>query len=312
MISVIMLTYNREHLLENMIRDVLNQQYRTFEFIIIDNGSTDKTSQLLKKYSDVDSRIKIFRMEKPVSIGCARNIGLSKAKGEYVTFVDDDDRLEADYLSFLYNLLIENDADISICGCTEGDGISRHPQCIYHEKMIINGEEAVKLLINRKYIRAGMPTKLYKKTLLDRYPFEEKVQNEDIHTQYKYLLCAKKIAMQGEDKYYILRHDGNISGFTSDASKWNSRILSDYLTAYRNRTEFVRQNAPNIYQLAQYSQWAFMLSMINKIQQYNLSDCEELLHLLKKEIFVHKEEILNSQYIKDFELQWMEMYIKNG
>lgn len=145
MISVIMLTYNREKFVFNMIEDVLKQSYKNFEFLIIDNGSVDGTPLLLNKYSDNDTRIRIITLPGG-SIGHARNVGVNSAKGDYIAFVDDDDRIETDYLEFLYNLVQSNEADIAICGTSEGDGCSRKPQCILNEKRVMSGEEAVRRL----------------------------------------------------------------------------------------------------------------------------------------------------------------------
>ena len=80
-------------------------------------------------------------------------------------------------LEFLFSLIEENNADIAMCGATEGNGHTKSPQCLFDEKMVLTGEEALRLLLGRKYIRAGMPTKLYKREILERYPFEENCKN---------------------------------------------------------------------------------------------------------------------------------------
>lgn len=309
MVSVIMLTFNREEFVGNMIEDILVQNYSDFEFIIINNGSTDGTEERLSRYAESDSRIKVLTPKGPYSIGRGRNIGLRNAKGEYIAFVDDDDRVERDYLEFLVSLMKENGADMSMCGGTEGDGRTKEPQCIFNEKMVLTGEEALRLLLGRKYIRAGMPTKLYRREILERYPFEETYKNEDIHTQYKYLTACKTVAIHGVDKYYITRHGGNVSGFTSDGARWDARTMRDYLTAFRNRTEFVRKHAPDTYEMALYTEWAFMISMVEKIDRFRLSDCEavgmEITAFLKE----HKNQFINMPQIKDYERKWMERYI---
>lgn len=312
MISVIMLTYNRKTMVKNMIEDVLAQSYSEFEFIIIDNGSSDGTQGLLSWYEAKDSRIKIIRLAAPHSIGYARNRGVEAATGQCVAFVDDDDRIEKDYLEFLFGLITGDDADISICGCTEGDGIFRRPQCIYDEKSVINGAQAVELLLKREKIRAGMPTKLYKREILEKYPFEENCRNEDVHTQYKYLLEAKKISMYGLDKYYILRHNNNVSGFTSAADQWNKDIMTDYLRAYRNRTKYIEEKAPSIASLARYCEWSFWISMVDKITKHDLKDCLSIKNDLVSKLIGVKEEFLNHPEIKDFEKTWMEEYVTHG
>ncbi len=308
MISVIMLTYNREKFVFNMIEDVLKQSYKNFEFLIIDNGSVDGTPLLLNKYSDNDTRIRIITLPGG-SIGHARNVGVNSAKGDYIAFVDDDDRIETDYLEFLYNLAQSNEADIAICGTSEGDGCSRKPQCILNEKRVMSGEEAVRLLLERKYIRASTPGKLYGKKILKLWPFVEDYKHEDIHTQYKYMLSAQKVVIHGLDKYYFTRHEGNISRFTSAAEMWTKETMHEYLMAYHNRTEYIKENAPRIYQETLYSEWSYMISMIDKISLYHIEECrgiqKELIHIIAS----NKDVFCAMPWIKDFELEWIKSYI---
>ena len=118
MISVIMLTYNREKLVGRAIECILAQTYRDFEFIIVDNGSSDRSGAVADEYAAKDSRIRVIHRERG-NIGSGRNAGLDAAKGEYIAFIDDDDTCTPDFLQFLYDLAFENNADISICGATD-------------------------------------------------------------------------------------------------------------------------------------------------------------------------------------------------
>ena len=312
MISLIMLTYNRMNLVSNMINDILKQTYDDYELVIINNGSTDSTGRLLKNFALRDKRFRIIELDKPVTIGKARNIGVAASKGDFLAFVDDDDRISEDYLDFLLSLLEDNKSDISICGCSEGDGITRIPQCIYDEKMVVSGRLATEMLLRREKIRAGMPTKLYKREIIVKYPFDENCKNEDIHTQYKYLLEAGRVAMHGIDKYYILRHGGNVSEFTAVSSKWTKEILRDYLRAYSDRTAYIKEKAPDLLVLQKYCEWSFWISMIDKIETNDLVDCKQIEDDLKQKLWEVKDAFLNDKEIKDFETAWMERYVLNG
>lgn len=308
MISVIMLTYNRRELVPHMIEDILGQTYGDFEFIIVNNGSTDGTDVLLRDFSNRDRRVKIINIS-PSSIGRARNIGLSLARGEFVAYVDDDDRVKKDFLKFLISLIREHDADISMCGASEGDGVTRRPQCLFDEKYVLSGEEAVRLLLDRKYIRNGTATKLYRREILEKFPFVENYRNEDLHTQYKYLLSSKVVVIQGVDNYYITRHASNVSGFTSDASKWDAKTIQDYFDAYHNRTDYLRIHAPSLYEQALYSEWSFMISMVDKIESYGLSGCNGIERTFLTELEHHREDFLNMPYIQDIERSWINRYL---
>ena len=141
------------------------------------------------------------------------------------------------------------------------------------------------------------------------YPFEENYKNEDIHTQYKYLLGGKVVAIHGDDKYYIIRHAGNISGYTSNAQNWDAQTMRDYLTAFHNRTAFIKENAPDTYGLALYTEWSFMISMVEKIDRFNLIECRAIGSDISQILKAHKGEFINMPEIKDFEKEWMERYI---
>lgn len=90
-VSVIIPTYNRAHLVGRAIQSVLNQTYKDFELIIVDDGSTDNTEDIIKKYQKKDERIKYIRRKKNKGGSVARNTGINAAIGEYIAFLDSDD-----------------------------------------------------------------------------------------------------------------------------------------------------------------------------------------------------------------------------
>lgn len=89
LVTVVMATYNGEQFLAEAIESVLDQTYRNFEFIIVDDGSTDNTAQIIKAFED--DRIKYVRKEKNSGIADSLNLGISIAKGKYIARIDDDD-----------------------------------------------------------------------------------------------------------------------------------------------------------------------------------------------------------------------------
>lgn len=90
-ISVVMPVYNREKLVARAINSILNQTYRNFEFIIVDDGSTDNTPSILKSFAQKDRRVKILTNEKNMGIAYSRQKGLNAARGKYVAIMDSDD-----------------------------------------------------------------------------------------------------------------------------------------------------------------------------------------------------------------------------
>ena len=89
--SVIIPTYNREQELSKCIESVLNQTYKNFELIVVDNGSTDNTKEVVQKYVDNDNRVKYFWQENSGSPAGSRNTGIKHSSNEWISFLDSDD-----------------------------------------------------------------------------------------------------------------------------------------------------------------------------------------------------------------------------
>lgn len=115
MISVLMPVYNVKPYLEMAIDSVLNQSFRDFELILINDGSTDGSGEILEDYRRKDARINVYHVENG-GVARGRNLALSYATGSYITYVDSDDSVENTYLEHLYKALVEYQADIATCG----------------------------------------------------------------------------------------------------------------------------------------------------------------------------------------------------
>ncbi|EMA61298.1 glycosyl transferase family protein [Halorubrum distributum JCM 13561] len=96
LVSVVIPTYNRSHILSRAIESVLNQSYSNFELIIVDDGSTDGTKEMISQYSD--SRIQFIELGSNKGANAARNEGIRKSNGKYISFLDSDDEFAADHL----------------------------------------------------------------------------------------------------------------------------------------------------------------------------------------------------------------------
>ena len=310
-ISVIMITHNRESFVENMICDVLNQTFKDFEYIIVDNCSIDRSGEIADLYAEKDPRIKVIHLEDEVSIGKARNEGVAHSTGEFITFVDDDDRIEKDFLESLRSMLSTEDIDFVMCGAVEKQGEEVSPQCAFDGTYSLNARQAIMALLNRKYMRAGMPAKLIRRKIIEKYPFKEDCRHEDIHTVYKYLSEIRKGVITGSPKYCVVRHGGNISYFTSDSSRITPEQLSEYLQAFKERTRFISEKFPDLKEIVQYSEWSYMISMCNKVVENKLYSCRGLLDEMRKELKRNKSLFCSMKYIKEFEKTWIEMYLED-
>lgn len=128
--SIILPVYNAQQTIRRAVDSILNQRFRDFELLLVDDGSTDGSGQILAQYASKDNRIKVLQKENG-GANSARNVALQYVQGEYITFCDSDDWVEDNWLqAFVDNL---QDNDVVVQGWTYVTEIERKPQ-YYVEK----------------------------------------------------------------------------------------------------------------------------------------------------------------------------------
>lgn len=114
-VSVIIPVFNSEKYIARCLESIINQTYKNIEVIIVEDHSLDGSLEICEKYSNMDSRIKLYVNNKK-GVSSARNLGISKATGEYITFVDSDDYIENKMYEEMVNYLESNNIDYIVCG----------------------------------------------------------------------------------------------------------------------------------------------------------------------------------------------------
>lgn len=199
-ISVIIPVYNTKEYLKECIDSILNQTIDLFEVIIVDDGSTDGSLELINQYAESHSNIRVIS-QKNCGLGAARNIGLKISKGEYIYFIDSDDILEKNALEYCYNLASKNKLDMltfeaDIFGNIEGENIEQY---MFHKKIdrigeVLNGVD----FIEENYYKVSLlniPFTIYlrdffiKNTLF----FLEQTMYEDVDFYHKIIRCNPKM-----------------------------------------------------------------------------------------------------------------------
>lgn len=269
MISVIMLTYNREALVSRAIESILAQTYEDFEFIIVDNGSTDRSGEIADTYAAKDERIRVIHRERG-NIGSGRNTGLDAARGEYITFIDDDDYTEISYLEYLYGLAAEYAADITVCGSwREVDGV-RQPKYVFDGIFTYSSEDAVVELLKREKFNSANPTKLVSSRIFHSLRYLETGKYDDIRTIYKLFAYAEKVAVSGLPLYTFMRHDRNNSAGTTQGEAIPPGQILEYLDAFQERTEWLTARFLDKADYWLYTELSYALSMYDKTSDENM------------------------------------------
>ena len=298
-VSVILLTYNRENLLSSMIESILRQSFRDFEYIIVDNGSSDSSGMIAEEYAKKDYRIQVIHIEKS-SIGKGRNVGLTYAKGRFVAFVDDDDICEMTYLEELYSCVKDTNDEIAICGTNKSSN---------NNSQTFSTKEAMEALLDRKCFNVGFPTKLIPRNFFEQDYFDETAKFDDIRLMPTMIAKAKKIHYIAKPLYIVNRHDNNNSAWTTNHSLLTKEILEEYLEVYEQRTKWLCQIFPEEESLWNYYKWSFYISMVQKITTLRIANCGKVNGLMKHELFTNRADFLSSNKIQKFEIEWMEEFI---
>lgn len=263
MISVVMLTYNRQDLVSRAIEGILSQTYQDFEFIIVDNGSTDRSGQIADEYAGRDARVRVIHKEKG-NIGSGRNAGLDAAQGDYIAFIDDDDYTEPGYLEHLHNLIVEYHADIAVCGSWREVEGTRQPKYVFDGVFAYSGEEAVCEMLKRERFNAGMPTKLIASRLFQGLHYDHSSKYDDIRMTYRILSRASSVAVTGIPLYTCIRHRNNNSAGTTGNEIIPLGQVEEYLDAFRERTAWLSERFPDKAEFWFYTELSYALSMYDK------------------------------------------------
>ena len=179
-ISVIVPAYNAEKTIVKCLNSILNQSYRNLEVLVINDGSTDHTKELVENISD--SRIVLISVDNG-GVSKARNIGIDHATGEYITFVDSDDFIDPEMYETLIKLIHDYHVDIAHCSYKNvkenGDIIS----VVGEDGKIVNQnhDDAIIFLLEGRMFAGGLWNKLYHKDLFDGVRLDESIKfNEDV------------------------------------------------------------------------------------------------------------------------------------
>lgn len=232
LISIIVPVYNVEKYVSNCLDSLIKQTYFNIEIIIIDDGSTDNSGTICDMYALNDKRIKVIHT-KNRGLSAARNEGLHNSNGDYIGFIDSDDWLSENTIEILYNLLVNNNSDFSVCGIIDEyikptEKIKNNNNS-YH---IVNKKDIYKKIIDDKNFYGYVWNKLFKRNIIEseNLIFDEKLLScEDIDFLVKYVVKSN-VAVYTTEKLYHYRHHSN--SMTGDFT-YNERKLS-ILDAYEH------------------------------------------------------------------------------
>lgn len=217
LISVIVPVFNAQNTLNRCVNSILNQTFRNWELLLIDDGSTDKSCEICNQYAAIDKRIKVFHKENG-GVSSARNIGLDNANGDWITFVDSDDFIDCTFLETFAEL---QSRDLYIAGIK----FINSTTTLLPPERCINIENATELdnLLNKLYFTVPWG-KIYKNDIIQhnkiRFNINLKI-GEDTDFVLKYLVYIKDIRLVSKPLYHFFNNEkGKITKYTLTADEF--------------------------------------------------------------------------------------------
>ena len=237
LISVIIPIYNVELYLERCIQSVLMQTYHNLEIILVDDGSTDLCGDICESFAKKDSRITVYH-KKNGGVSDARNYGVKRSHGTYITFIDADDYIAPDYVEYLFTLLVQFHADISCCCMltTTDNSVSYEINRAIPKIQLLEGKVACRELMGSLYGVLVTPGgKLYKSEIVKKYPFPVGKRYEDEAITCKYYYEANKVVVGNQCLYMYYQNPNSFMHAMQDD------INDDSIWAQRHRAEFFEE-----------------------------------------------------------------------
>ena len=291
LISVIVPAYNVEKFIGKCIDSILRQSFKDFEVLLIDDGAKDSTPEICDACAKKDSRIKVYHKENG-GLSDARNYGLDRMQGKYVTFIDSDDYVDSGYFEYLYGLITqEEDIQIAICGkksVREDENTSPDPET-FHE--IITGERAVQKMLCGHGSGHSAWGKLYSADLWKTVRYPKGKIYEDYATTYRVMALVDKAAWGNAAMYFYVQHIESIMH-----QKCSRRSLS-LVDIADEETEFIVKKWPALKQEALARKVTSELKCLQNILKAKNEEFDDYKQKIVEDVRRHKGELLASKKV---------------
>ena len=243
-VSIIIPAYNTEKYIFKCLYSLIAQTLKEIEIIVINDGSTDSTPFIIKKFSDADGRIKIITQSNQKQ-GAARNAGVKIASGEYVGFVDSDDWVDSNYFEKLYNAATKYNSDIALATNVRiGNGKTKKRLNIIEEVFVTSLQE--KIDISRQVKNPCPTNKIYKREMLEKnnVVWPEGVYCEDKLFTMQAIYYANGLVTVPDVNYYYFRNPN--STVNSKKQKKSKILIQHKNLARRAVLEFLKEKDVHI------------------------------------------------------------------
>lgn len=244
-VSVVIPVYNTEKYINEMLESLANQTLDSFEVILIDDGSTDKSSELINEYIKNNSANNMsYVYQDNAGPSVARNRGIEISQGEYICFADSDDKLHTNALKIMYDKATKNNADVVLGGTYK---FNSETEWKINSHFFEEGFKDVKKF-KQIFWSMGPCNKLYKKSLLEdvRFPIDLSYGEDQCFVMNVYLKAGKVYTID-ELVYYYREQDVSEGSLTAQEVTNPNNVLRQVVTLWKKINEIVNKRISNHY-----------------------------------------------------------------
>lgn len=286
LISLIIPVYNTEKYLRGCLDCVINQTYKNLEIIIINDGSTDNSLDIINKYASNDKRIKVLDIPNSGG-GNARNKGLDIATGDYIGFVDSDDTLELSMYELLMHYIKKNNVEMAICDYSTSSTYDLNKPI---KEVILDNHELMKELLDDNIITSHFWRKLYPAKVFKTNRFNNRKVVHDMSLDH-ILLKEINSAVHIDAPLYIYRESNpdnlsNTNALKLESSLNRAKVMID-------RIEFTKKYYPDLTYI-----------LVNKAAMFIMSSYAKL-------TLIYKDNKEDKKYLEDYLDNNLDLFLKD-
>jgi len=280
-ISIIIPVYNVELFVSKCLESVIQQDYKNIEIIVINDGSTDDSLAICERYKNKDKRITLINQSNH-GLSFSRNIGIERAKGEWIIFLDSDDWISNDFCTKLLNLALMHQSDLVISNYVK---VYEGSLPIINSKttlLIFEKNEALNELYNEKYLQFVISCgKLIRRTILNSIRFPNGKLHEDEFVSHLILSNSNRVVYTSEQLLFYRQRPNSITN-----QKKSAKNYLDSIEAHNIRASYFNSiNSSRLFILTTERLFLITYNFLNKIKLSKLI-YRRTIYVLKKSYLI--------------------------
>ena len=305
-VSIVVPVYNVETYLNYCVNSLRQQTYTNIEIILVDDGSTDASGEICDQHAQEDERVRVLHIENG-GISNARNTGVKEASTDWIIFVDSDDYYDKRTVEYLVGLRDKYGVELVATPVIEvRDYESKDFSGSLTEKSSekLDRYTALKEMFYGNRVGTHSGGKLYKKTILLRFPYPKGMLYEDLAIAYEHIASCKQIAVGDINLYKYYRRPGSIVN-----SKYSVKLMDFYKAMEWNRS-YIERDYPNDQEMRRALNVRYVFNGLHVVHAMLSSGMYSDVNKIRKEYIQYfKDVILNSNVTRKNKVKYLMLLV---